>query len=292
MGFGKGQQNFGGGLDGPGGDDGIAAGPITAGLPATPQITHAEGPKFDFSATAVTNSETGLRNAVSELKAMLEVFAGGCSGKEGYAALSARLDRHLPELYRHYDGFVQAVLATGEERISCSKGCSHCCSHYVTSVEPYELLFLHGRIREDARYPGRIIALHRRVGLFKSLLKSADDDDALAEEEDKALYRYYLRGQPCPFLQAGGVCGVYESRPMSCRMFYSLSHPSLCIGKSVIDPGNRNFLIELPEDIEADLARAGALFAGFDLPESLFEGLLEVNEKFGRFDQAGEVTPR
>jgi Fe-S-cluster containining protein len=287
VGFEKGQQNFGEGLEGSEKVAGIAASPITTGLPVDPQITHAEGPKFDFSATAVTKSETALRKAVTELKAMLEDFAGACSGKAGYASLAAQLDRHMPELYRHYDGFVQAVLATGEERISCSKGCSHCCSHYVTSVEPYELLFLHGRIREDARYPGRIIALHRRVSLFKSLLKGAVHDDAMAEEEDKALYRYYLRGQPCPFLQAGGVCGVYENRPMSCRMFYSLSHPSLCKGKNVIDPGNRNFLIELPEDIEADLARAGAMFARFDLPESLFEGLLEVNERFGRFDVPG-----
>ena len=67
-------------------------------------------------------------------------------------------------------------------------------------------------------------------------------------------------------------------------MFFSLSHPSLCKGKAVIDPGNRNFLIELPEDIEADLARAGALFAYYALPESLFEGLLKVNEAFGKFD--------
>ncbi len=292
MGFGKGQQNFGEGSGDSGSDSGIAASPITAGLAVDPQITQAEGPKFDFSATAVTDCESGLRKAVLELKAMLEVFAVDCTDKHGYATLAAELKRHMPELYRHYDGYVRAVLATGEERIACAKGCSHCCSHYVTSVEPYELLFLHGRIREDVRYPGRIIALHRRVTLFKTLLrdpaeKVSSDDDGLAEEEDKALYRYYLRGQPCPFLQAGGVCGVYEDRPMSCRMFYSLSHPSLCKGKNVIAPGNRNFLIELPEDIEADLARAGAWFAGLALPESLFEGLLEVNERFGRYDQDG-----
>ena len=54
--------------------------------------------------------------------------------------------------------------------------------------------------------------------------------------------------------------------------------------EAVISPGNRNFLIELPEEIEADLARAGGLFADLDLPESLFEGLLSVNEAFGQFD--------
>jgi hypothetical protein len=51
-----------------------------------------------------------------------------------------------------------------------------------------------------------------------------------------------------------------------------------------VDPRNRNFLIELPEDIEADLARAGAALASYGLPEFLFEGLLEANGSFGRFD--------
>jgi Fe-S-cluster containining protein len=147
-------------------------------------------------------------------------------------------------------------------------------------VEPFELLFLHGRIAADSRYPSRVIGLHRRAALFHSLRRERDGELA----EDKALYRYYLRGIPCPFLEPGGECGVYAARPMSCRMFFSQSHPSLCKGKGVVDPRNRNFLIELPEDIEADLARAGAALSAYALPESLFAGLLEVNGAFGRFD--------
>jgi Fe-S-cluster containining protein len=254
--------------------------PITAGLPGDPQKTHGDGPVFDFGRPDVVAREAGLRKAAADLKAGLEPHADPPSGSDPYAALGAALESLLPELYRNYDAYVSAVLATGESKVSCSKACSHCCSHYVTSVEPYELLFLHGRVKSDARYPSRVIALHRRAALFHSLREDADGEEA----EDRALYRYYLRGQACPFLGPDGACGVYEARPMSCRMFFSLSHPSLCRGKSVIDPGNRNFLIELPEDIEADLARAGALFTAYGLPESLFEGLLKVNESFGRLD--------
>jgi Fe-S-cluster containining protein len=249
-----------------------------------------EGPKFDFLAPSVLLAEEALRQAVTKLKAILEVFSQDISQIKGYLTLARELDHLIPELYFHYDAFVKVVLETGEEKVTCARACSHCCSHYVTSVEPYELLFLHGKIRTDNRYPGQLISFHRRVTLFRSLLKGGFDDNEQAADEDKALYRYYLRGQPCPFLSEGGACGIYENRPMSCRMFYSLSHPSLCKGKSVIAPGNRNFLIELPEDIEADLARAGLLFAKFDLPESLFEGLLSVNETFGQFDH-GEAEP-
>ncbi|HKP97711.1 MAG TPA: YkgJ family cysteine cluster protein [Fibrobacteria bacterium] len=247
-----------------------------------------EGPVFDFCAPGISEREDALRAAAADLTASLEFLAGGRESREGYEALRAELEIRMPELYRRYDEYVAAVLGTSEEKVACSKGCSHCCSHYVTSVEPYELMFLHGRIRSDAGYPSRVVGLHRRTALFNSLLDGSDGDEA----EDRALYRYYLRGTPCPFLSEGGKCGVYDSRPVSCRMFFSMSHPSLCKGKGVIDPGNRNFLIELPEDIEADLARAGAAFSGFALPESLFEGLLRANELFGRFDSEGESGSR
>ena len=260
--------------------------PMVAGSAGTPQKPPAEGPIFNFSAVGVEASEVGLRKAVAELKAMLEVYAGGCRTEIGYHALAAGLEWAMPNLYHNYDAFVQAVLATSNEKVTCARSCSHCCSHYVTSVEPFELLFLHGRIQADARYPGRIIALHRRVSQFKALRQRDVEKPESADAEDKALYRYYLRGQACPFLAEGGSCGIYENRPMSCRMFYSMSHPSLCKGKAVVSPGNRNFLIELPDSIEADLARSGALFADLQLPESLFEGLLSVNEELGRFDAA------
>ncbi|MDB5105811.1 MAG: hypothetical protein JWP91_3500 [Fibrobacteres bacterium] len=230
-------------------------------------------------------AEDSLRILAKRLKAEIEDLLAELAPESAYARLKPLLDGLMPEIYRSYDAFVSAVLETGPERISCSKGCSHCCSHYVTSVEPYELLFLHGKIRESPEYPSRVVGMHRRAALFNSLRDGKQDEEA----EDRALYRYYLRNQPCPFLGEGGKCGVYESRPISCRMFFSLSHPSLCKGKSVVEPGNRNFLIELPEDIEADLARAGALFAGMRLPESLFEGLLKVNETFGRFDGSAGI---
>jgi Fe-S-cluster containining protein len=260
--------------------------PVITGIPgvaANTSSSGSEGPVFDFSDPGITKPENDLREAAAELKEALQAAAIPSEGAAAYAALRAALDARMPELYRRYEAYVRAVLATGAEKPACSKGCSHCCSHYVTSVEPYELIFLHGRIREDARYPSRIISMHRRAALFSSLLDAEDGEEA----EDRALYRYYLRGAPCPFLSEGGGCGVYEARPMSCRMFYSMSHPSLCKGKKVIDPGNRNFLIELPEDIEADLARAGTVFSRYALPESLFEGLLKVNELFGRYDDGG-----
>jgi Fe-S-cluster containining protein len=196
------------------------------------------------------------------------------------------VDRALPPFHACYEEYVRAVIATGEAPVTCSRGCGHCCSHYVSSVEPFELIRLHGRISGDPAYPSRLVAFHRRATLYRSLLEGRDDEAA----DDRALYRYYLRDQRCPFLSAAGECGVYSDRPMSCRMFFSQSHPSLCRGSLTVSPGNRNFIVELPEDIEAALARASALLGDLDLSENLFEGLLEANALFGRFDESAPAA--
>ena len=283
----KDQHNSGQGPEGAFRRNPEAVTPVIPRPPDDSENGRAGGPRFVFDAEEVRIREESLREAARELKSSLAAMAGDCETAEGYAALQAGLELLMPRLYLRYGEYVSSVLETGPERVSCAKGCSHCCSHYVTSVEPYELLFLHGRIRSGPDYPSRVIGMHRRAALFRSLRSGPADEEA----EDRALYRYYLRGIACPFLADGGACGVYSARPMSCRMFFSLSHPSLCRGKAVTAPGNRNFLIELPEDIEADLARAGSLFARFEFPESLFEGLLRVNEVFGRFDAARDRSP-
>lgn len=258
--------------------------PAVIGLEGDPQKTQA-GPAFDFARPEVIAAETALRESAVELEAALQGSLEGLGDGEAYRSALAAVDALLPDLHARYDAYISAVLATGD-RIACARGCSSCCSHYVTSVEPYELVFLHGRIRSLAGYPGKLVSLHRRAALFGELRRRESGEEA----EDRALYRYYLRNQPCPFLTSAGACGVYANRPISCRMFFSLSDPSYCRGKAVTSPANRNFIVELPEDIEASLARAGRAFARFELPESLFEGLLKANEAFGRFDAEAPPT--
>lgn len=257
-----------------------AVSPITTGPTSDPQKTNDIGPVFDFDRPEVLERAEELRTAAARLRSACELRPVPPADAAAYRSLLAELEAIMPAFYRGYDAYVTEVLRTGETAPSCSRGCSHCCSHYVSSVEPYELIFLHGRIAQGPAYPSQIIGLHRRATLFHSLRRESDGELA----EDKALYRYYLRATPCPFLGSDGACGVYASRPMSCRMFFSLSDPAFCKGRAVVDVRNRNFLIELPEDIEADLGRAAAALAAYALPESLFEGLLEANGAFGRFE--------
>ena len=112
------------------------------------------------------------------------------------------------------------------------------------------------------------------------LSKNAYND----QDEDAALHAYFLDDRPCPFLSKEGACGVYEHRPMSCRMFFSYSDPRFCRGLWTTSEKNRNFIIELPDDIETMFSRISRLIP-WDLSEHLFQGLAEGNENFGQFDE-------
>lgn len=250
------------------------------------------GPALDFADPDVVAREEDLRSEAASLEAAIEaaVPSGPSEPDGGYSAAAAALETRLPLFHARYEAYVRAAIATGTFPVTCRSGCGSCCSHYVSSVEPFELIYLHGRIRKDPAYPSRLVAFHRRASLFQSLLADARRAGHTDEEaDDRALFRYFLRGQPCPFLSASGDCGVYRYRPMTCRMFFSQSHPSLCRGKAAASPGNRNFIVELPDDIEATLARAASLLAHLELPESLFGGLLEANARFGPWDQDQEA---
>jgi len=201
-----------------------------------------------------------------------------------YSSLIKMLETHMPQVWRAYDQFISHALKKDEKKITCSKGCSACCSHYVDSVEPMELLAIHLRIRNWEGYPALLEAFHKRATRFQSLhAEEGGGEDA----EDRALFRYFRRGTPCPFLKTGGECGIYEFRPMSCRMFFAESPPRYCAGSGIATPWNKNFQVELPDAAEWALSQCSALLKEMELPEGLFAGLLEVNALVGKWDGAG-----
>ena len=191
------------------------------------------------------------------------------------------LDQFLPPLHQAYDRYVAAVLKTEERRITCSSGCSACCRHFVTSVEAFEILAIHLRIRNSPQYSDLLFACHARTSKFEQILQTEGKD---AEAEDRALHRYFLRGVGCPFLGKDETCGIYDIRPMSCRMFFAESPARFCSGKAIVSPWNRNFQVELPDVAEEALARCSEQLAKLDLPVGLFSGVLEANTLFGQYD--------
>lgn len=200
---------------------------------------------------------------------------------EAYRRLGQVLDARMPGFYRAYEDYIAAVLAAEGRTVTCAPGCSACCRHFVSSVEPFELAALHRHIKDREDYPDLLFSSHGHAVAYEKILGKEGEGE---EASDRALHRYFLRGRPCPFLDKNGACGVYDHRPMSCRMFFSEGSPRFCEGKEIASPWNKNFQVELPEALEEALARCSRALAGWGFPEDLFPGVLAANARFGRYD--------
>lgn len=254
------------------------------------------GPQFDFNHPDVLAKAIPVENAANAIEKGFRALSLNANGDDDpleqrvsgnlYRDILEVLQTHLPSLHQAFDEYVESVLATSVEKITCGPGCPSCCSHYVTSVEPFEILPIQERISTYDNFADLLFAFHERAALFASLHRETDGEEA----EDRALHRYFLKARPCPLLTPEGVCGIRDIRPMSCRMYFSFSDPTNCKGKAILRPENRNFIVLLPDQAEIALARASRHLKEMGLGEHLADGLLRANELFGRFAQQEKGT--
>lgn len=207
------------------------------------------------------------------------------------AALTEAVESRVPRLHAAYDACVARVLAEERRKPTCSRACSACCRHFVSSVEPFEIVALDAHLKARPGYGDLVWAAYRRAGVFESILARELEKGDEEEADDRAIYRYFLKGIPCPFLEADGSCGVYDFRPMACRMFFAESPPRYCAGKAIASPWNRNFQVEMPQDVEEALARCSRKLAHLCLPEGLFPGIVAANARLGRYDAVSASPP-
>lgn len=120
-----------------------------------------------------------------------------------YASLNEpgqQLGAQLKRVYSYLDTFKPYV----SEFVSCSKGCSHCCAMDV-QLTTLEAGYIEVYTGVPVRLDGRLTTGHREA---------------------------------CPFLTDVGACGIYEHRPLVCRIFHALGDPENCRpGRSQIQYG-------------------------------------------------------
>lgn len=109
--------------------------------------------------------------------------------------------------------------------LACRPGCTQCCVG-VFAINQLDALRLKrglAKLEEDA--PARAAAIRQRAR--KSLARIAKDfpgnrATGILDDGDKALARFedFANDEPCPVLDPKtGLCELYESRPMTCRVF-------------------------------------------------------------------------
>lgn len=205
------------------------------------------------------------------------------------------LREQLPEILKFteayhtaYDQYLKAVLVQQPRPIQCRPACGNCCHHYPMSVEPFELLSLYSELRKSDDLLSIMEACQLRASRFNKIYESRlatakSDEDA----EDLALHDYFADWKPCPFSDKVGDCGIYRFRPVSCRMYFSETDPRYCTPEFLQTEKNDSYIVYLPDPIEETIYAVSEHYAGLDLPESFFGGLLAANAYEGLLADAG-----
>lgn len=96
----------------------------------------------------------------------------------------------LKKIYSYMDDFSQYVSGFSV----CDKGCSHCCKIDIQLT----------RVEAD------LISFNLNKKINEPTNKSVKNTDS------------------CPFLDNNDYCSIYDIRPFSCRVFFTLDHPKYC----------------------------------------------------------------
>jgi Fe-S-cluster containining protein len=121
----------------------------------------------------------------------------------GYRRILQKAD----EQFRH-------VVATQPQNLQCGGGCSFCC-YGLFEISGADVSVLADALRSLA--PPARKALLARAAKIMSETAHPDIRDIDAEEKDDFFDR--TAAVACPALDSGGMCTIYEHRPLMCRTF-------------------------------------------------------------------------
>jgi Fe-S-cluster containining protein len=192
----------------------------------------------------------------------------------GVMKLPAR-DRELVQIMDA--ALVRAAQRAGEWLV-CRPGCTQCC-YGVFAISPLDVL----RLREGMNAlrvadPERAAEVEQRARKWIAEFGADFPGDAATgllgnSDEERERFEGFANDAPCPALDpATGLCDVYESRPMTCRVFgppvrmdvgdgeERLAHCELCFhGATAEQVATCEMPVpnELEEDLIQELERQG-----------------------------------
>jgi Fe-S-cluster containining protein len=147
----------------------------------------------------------------------------------------------LEESYEEVRTEAQRYVASSGEEISCGKGCSYCCDHFVSVPVTHAIVvadYLYASekamavfLRGYAKWRDALDENPLAASVFAELQK----DTALAAEVKKSpqevLSAYHALNVRCPFLDHE-QCAIYAVRPLVCAAYFAVSPPEFCASDS------------------------------------------------------------
>ncbi len=124
---------------------------------------------------------------------------------------------------------VDAALAdatrTSGKWLACRPGCTQCCIGAFAINQLDALRLQRGLADLEGRDPARASAIRRRARHSVTRIAKdfpGDPVSGILDDGDEAAQRFesFANDEPCPVLDPNtGLCELYESRPMTCRVF-------------------------------------------------------------------------
>jgi len=185
------------------------------------------------------------------------------------------------EYHDAYGQFLSHNVAANSIHVSCGRGCSRCCHHFVTSAHALEVLSVYENIRHRDDLEALISQCGRRVedyDAWREFCGITYPERSPSERDDLALEHYYDERNPCPFLEGDGACGVYLDRPMTCRMYLASSPHEFCEADLITDDQADIFTIPADESIAARLERLDRSVDFWGHSPDLYRSLARLHE--------------
>jgi Fe-S-cluster containining protein len=157
--------------------------------------------------------------------------------------------------------FQESVMNAHGKRPSCTPGCACCCNHWVEDVYSFEASIIADHITRFL--PSRIDAIiacckadEKRLVVLdeiieKKLSRYPEKDLEDIDRTDVLLAGFYQLERPCPLLRTDGRCGIYEVRPLTCRIYFSFSDPLRCAPCYINESDTPTYLLDMEEEASA-----------------------------------------
>jgi len=172
------------------------------------------------------------------------------------------------KLIQIVDSALAEAARRGGKWLACRPGCTQCCIGVFPINQLDALRLQRGLAKLEASAPERAAAIRERVRESVARLTPEFPGDAstgLLDEGEESARRFegFANDEPCPVLDPQtGLCELYESRPMTCRVFGppvrsedGLGVCELCFQGATDQEISACEMIPDPDDLEARLLR-------------------------------------
>lgn len=215
-------------------------------------------------------ARTRLRQTAQQFVGVVRKRSAFRGGSVGYPQIvrtrfPVSKDRKLIQIV---DSALTDAACRSGDWLACRPGCTQCCIG-VFAINQLDALRLQRGLAElESSAPARAEAIRQRARESVARLKAEFPGDAstdLLDEGDEAARRFEAFGndEPCPVLDPQtGLCELYQSRPMTCRVFGppvrsedGLGVCELCFQGATDDEIAACEMIPDPGDLESRLLR-------------------------------------